>query len=151
MTSYRFEIVLEQLVELDGLLVGEVFRTFQKKPSRPLQDWFVAIGFELLHFGRADIVDRFADVLHDVKPVKDMDGVTGLLANHFDTPAPHVTVVQFGRSFFAQKSKKAKERFGGSLGTDPKQTLLVLIQLIHNGLVAMSFSHWTSSMPIDSI
>ena len=109
-TSYRFEIVLEQLVEFDGLFVGEVFRTFQQKPSRTLQDRFIAIHFELLHFGRADIVDRFADTLHHVKPVEDMDGVAGLLANHFDVSLPHVTAneLHLARSFFAKKSKEAK-------------------------------------------
>ena len=49
---------MQQFIELDSLLVGKVFRTFQEQPSGAFQDRFIPVRFELLDLETTTQSDR---------------------------------------------------------------------------------------------
>merc|ERR1711964_173434 len=60
-----------------------------------------------------------------------------LLGDYFQVSLPHVAAnkLQLCTALFAQETKKAKQRLGCSIRTDPEQTLAPFVDLVDERLV----------------
>lgn len=70
-----------------------------------------------------------------MKPVEDIDRTSRLLGNDGQRGVPHVTAnkPQLPRPCRAEPVEKIPEGFGCTVGPDPKQAFLSLIELMHQG------------------
>jgi len=133
--SDGFEVAREQIPQFIYLLVGKVLGSFQQAPSAPCQDGFFSFGFQFFGFTCSDRVNGLAHVIHDMKPVENIDGTRSLFGNDRQIGFPHVTAnkPQLQAPLRSEPVEESPERLGGAVGADPKQTPFSLVKLVHQG------------------
>ena len=119
------QVVLEQFPQLVSLRAAEIGRTLEQAPAGVLEDRFVAVVPHPLGFTGADLVDRLAHLLHDVKAVQHMYRGARLLGDHLEIRLPHVAAdeLQSAAKGGTQLLQSAPQRDFGPLAADPQQPL----------------------------
>lgn len=140
MRTHRFQIVIEQYRHLDRLLLRQVFRTLQQAPSRVNQNLLVAVSFQLLRLGGANVIKCPVQFCHYVVPFDNVHGVTGSHANDVQVLFPHMAadVLQRRSDPASQRAKELVQRQLGAFRTHPQQPLHAGIDLIDESRVATS-------------
>ena len=84
------EAVLKELIELDLLVVGEVFPPLERAPTGLRRDRLVAVPLHLGRLASAHLVDRHVHVPHDVEAIEHVQGGRDLFGDHLEIRLPHV-------------------------------------------------------------
>src|SRR5487761_139615 len=107
------QVAGEQLLELDGLLRGEVLGALQQTPSRVGEDHLLTAhsvaGADLARLLRPHIIDRLVHLGGDVIAIEDVERAGCALGDYVQIRLPHV------------RADKADER--GTLGPQPQEEL----------------------------
>src|SRR5579883_3443376 len=105
------QVAGEQLLELDGLIGGEVLRALQQAPTRVRQHDLLATcsasSADLAGLLRSHVIERLVHLRGDVVAVEDIQGALGPLGDHVQIRLPHV------------RADKADQ--GGALGAEPEE------------------------------
>ena len=88
--AHRPQVVPQQLRQLDRLFVGPVLWTLQEAPPRLSQDRLVTLTLQPFRLISPDLIDRFAELLHDVEPVQYVYRLREFLSNDIQVRPPHV-------------------------------------------------------------
>ena len=136
----RFEVVLQQLGQPDLLFLGEVFRALEQQPATLAQNRLIAVLLERFGFAGAHLVERLAEVRHDVEAIQYMDGLAGLFGDDFQVGLPHVAahVFQPRAALRTQPAEEAQQGLDLPIPADPQQTLAVGIDLVDQRQVTMA-------------
>jgi hypothetical protein len=136
-----FEIGGQQVLELDHLLVSQIFGPFEQTPATAGKNGLFPLGPQLSGFCSPDFVYSLAKVAHDMEAVDDVNGLARNLAHGPQVRLPHVAAdeTKLARPFFAEFLEKLPQGFLGSLSPDPQKPLATGVNLIDQGQVFMAF------------
>ena len=139
--SHRLEIVFDQLGQTNFLFVGQVFRPLQKNPSALGQEGLFPLGLQLPGFLGPNLVDRLAEMAHDVEPVQHMNGLPRFFGNDLQVRPPHIGSDKPERlaPLFPEPAKEPQKGFHLAVPSDPQEASSMDIDLIHQGQVPMAF------------
>ena len=92
----------------------------------------MVLGFEELDLAPTYLINRFVELLHDVKAIKDVQGIRCLFLDYLEIRRPHITTDEFKcfAALFAKFMEETQERFGLSLHAAPEKPPGASIELI---------------------
>ena len=87
---------------------------------------------ERVDLGAADLIDRLAHVLGDMKPVQDVERVPGLLGHDLQIRLPHVAADERERrgALLPEPAEEPEQRLGAAVLADPQQAFPRRVDLI---------------------
>ena len=109
-----------------------ILLAFQEDPARLREERLSSALPERADFGAADLIDRIAHVLSDVKPVQDVEGMPGLLGDDFEIRLPHVAADESERGgpLPSEPAEEPDQGLGTSVLADPQQALARRVDLV---------------------
>ncbi len=127
----RLDVELQEIRKTGGLSLGQVFWPFQKGPPGFLKN-ALSKGLEGFVLFPPDLVDRFAELLHDVKAVEDVQGLWSALPDRVKERRPHVgtDVFEAGAPFLAELLEERQKGVGFPVGPAPEKAPNPCIQLV---------------------
>lgn len=130
----------EEFAKTSALTSFEVLSLLEQEPSSLGEDRFLARGSQGANFVAADLVDRLAEELHDVKAIEDVNGRGATLADDAEESSPHVARDEGDglRSLLTEHVEEAVEACGGSMLRDVKQAAASVIKLVDEGEVLVA-------------
>jgi len=136
-----FEVDVQQLLKFDCLPVSQVFWSFEQAPPAAGQYRFFAFGLQFPGFRSPNLINGFAKMGHDMKPVNDLKGLVGLFGHNSQIRFPHITdnKTKPGRVFLAELPEKLYKRLLGPILSNPQQPLGRAFNLINHGQVLVAF------------
>ena len=108
-----------------------------------LEHRLVAVLFHPPGFAGPHVVDGFAQLLHDVEAVEDVDRPAGLLGQHLEIRLPQVAAHEPQarcRMSSPEQFQAAAQAVFGSLAADPQQALAAGVDLVDQRQVVMAAS-----------
>ena len=129
------QVVLHELPQAGALLARLILSAFQEQPARFREKRLSPALSERADFGAADLIDRLAQVLGDMKAVQNVERVPGFLGDDVEVRLPHVAADERERRgpLSPEPAEKLEQRLGASVLADPQQTLPRRVDLIHEG------------------
>src|SRR5215207_7963834 len=109
--SNRAQVVAQQIRQLDALPFGQVLGTFEQEPTGPGQDRLIALGLQLLGLLSANLVDRLAEMHHDVEAIEYVHRLPRLLGHDLQIGLPQIATDELQRlaSWLAEPAKEAQQ------------------------------------------
>src|SRR5207244_10340629 len=116
------QIVSEEICEFDILVNRKVLRSLQEGPATALEDLHPE-GLQLARLLGTNLVDRLAEIRHNVEPVQDMDRVSRSASDHIQVRPPHVAAhePQPSRPVCAEPVEEPIERVRPALSSEPEE------------------------------
>jgi len=136
------EIVLKHLVELEGLVGGEVLRSFQKAVFGLLENGIVSIAVESGGFVLAHLINGLAKLLGDVKAVEHVEGLGQHLGDDVEVWLPHVGAHDLDvlATLLAEVLEEAAQGVGLAVLEHAEQALTALVDLVNQRHVVMALA-----------
>src|SRR5215204_1349671 len=124
--------MLHEFAQATALIPGLVLRSLQQEPARLREEGLTPALSQRVDLGAADLIDRVAHVLGDMKPVQDVEGVARLLGHDLEVRLPHVAANEreHGRALLPEPAEESEERLRASVLADPQQALVRRVDLV---------------------
>ena len=87
---HRLQIVAQELRQLRLLFGRQILWPCEQQPAAIGQHRPIAFALQLPRLLSTHLVNRLAQICHDVKPIQNMDRMTGLLGDDLQIRLPHV-------------------------------------------------------------
>jgi hypothetical protein len=119
------EVVLQEVSEFGGLVVGEGLAPLEQAPAGPSEGSLVAIPAQLSELLPQHLVDRHVHVPHDVEAVEYVQGLRNLLRDHVDVRLPHIAAheTDAGPDVVGECLEESSQALLGALMRHPEQSL----------------------------
>ena len=138
----RLDVELQEIGEAGGLVLRQVLRPFQESPAGFFENG-LSLGLERLVLLAPDLVDRLAELLHDVESVEDVFGLRSALPDGVEEWGPHVgaDVLEKGASFLTELLEEAQKGVGLPVDPAPEETPDPFVQLVDHREVLVAPEH----------
>jgi hypothetical protein len=119
------EVVLQEVSELGGLVVGEVLGPLEQASAGTSEGSLVAIPAQLSELLPPHLVDRHVHVPHDVEEVEHLQGLPNLLRDHVEVRLPHIAAheTDAGPDVVGECLEESSQALLSALMRHPEQSL----------------------------
>ena len=121
----------------------------EQQPAGVLQDRLLALGLELTSLAGADLVDGFAELLHDMEVIQNTNSLRSSVRDNGQVGLSHVGAnhVQACRAVWAEPVEEVLERLLLAVFANPQQAAAAGIELVHERQVLVPLCQSISSTP----
>ena len=139
----RRQIQFKKFGETDRLFLCEVLGAFENSPSAVCQKILLSGRLEFGNLQAPNLIDGLSELLHDVEPVENVQGLRSFLRNDFHIRMPHVAAnePELGGTFFSEHAEEPEKGLDLSFRPTPEKPPEPGIELIDHSEVLVPFEY----------